>query len=141
MSQIIANECQNQVLQPRHLILKLIMKATSFLRPIKEIFALDIDFFYVLASSIASFPHNIENALIIVDVCSLKKEKKKTLETATSKALQTGCRNAAAFVQLPRRYHKGVWVQVNLFHESGCNFLRPPSNAALASFLWPGKAK
>lgn len=70
-----------------------------------------------------------------------KRKKKKTLETATSKALQTGCRNAAAFVQLPRRYHKGVWVQVNLFHESGCNFLRPPSNAALASFLWPGKAK
>lgn len=77
MSQIIANECQNQVLQPRHLILKLIMKATSFLRFVKEIFALDIGFFYVLASSIASFQHNIENALIIVDMGSLKNEKKK----------------------------------------------------------------
>lgn len=63
------------------------------------------------------------------------------LEPTTSEALQTGCRNAAAFVQLPRHYHKGLWGPGPFISRVGTAFSLPSSKAALASFLWPGKAK
>lgn len=65
-------------------VLKLIAKATSFLRFIKEIFALGIDSFYVHALSIASFQHSISKLFIIVHVGSLQSKIKLKPETSES---------------------------------------------------------
>lgn len=83
---------------------------------------------------------HLQNVLIIVDVDSLGRGAGG--ESETSETSQTGCRNAATFVWLPRHYHKGLQIQVHLFHESGCSCLLAVIKcSSVASFLWPEKAK
>ena len=110
------------------------MKATSFLRFVREIFALGIGFFYVLALSIANFQHSISK------MCSLQSTwvpcKTKKLKPETSETLQTRCRNAATFVWLPRHYHKGLQLQVHLLHQSGCSCLPCCNQMLLCSQLF-----
>lgn len=105
-SNYMASKCQRQVLQSSTSILKLIVKAISFLRFVKGIFALGIGSFYVLALSIASFQHSISKMHSLQSTWVSCKEKK--MEPETSETLQTGYRSAATFVWLPRHYHKGL---------------------------------
>lgn len=129
-----ANECQSQVLQSfshkidceSHFILKVYQNICFTNR------LLLCSFFFSTAS--LKCTHYSPRGFLA--------KKKKKLKPETSETLQTGCRNAATFVLLPAHHHKGLHVQVHLFHERGCSCLLAVIKcSSVASFLWPEKAK